>query len=56
MLAKLLRKFSSDEAGATAIEYAVMALIMGIGIIPVVSKLPATLNVFLSSVLTGFNN
>jgi Flp pilus assembly pilin Flp len=39
----LLHRFSADERGATAIEYAMIALIVAIGIIPALLLLQGTL-------------
>jgi Flp pilus assembly pilin Flp len=41
---EVLRKFAACETGAVAIEYAFIALIVGIGIIVGLMKLPPALN------------
>ena len=40
----LLKNFASDESGATAIEYALIAAIVGIGIITALGSLKTQLN------------
>ena len=49
-MTNLVKRFSNDESGATAIEYSLLAAIMGIGIIVAARALEdATSGVFLST-------
>lgn len=49
MLVRQLQRFTSDQAGATAIEYALIALLIAVALI-------ATLTVFGNSVTGLFNS
>jgi pilus assembly protein Flp/PilA len=49
---KLLAKFATDESGATAIEYALIAAIVGIGIITALNSLKTQLNATFNQVST----
>ena len=49
---QLLRRFASDESGATAIEYALIAAGIALVIIPVVKGLGSTLNTKFTTVNT----
>jgi pilus assembly protein Flp/PilA len=53
---RLLRKFAlfSDERGATAIEYALIASLLSIVILTAVSTVGSNLNSIFSSVASGF--
>jgi pilus assembly protein Flp/PilA len=56
-MSDLLRQFAKDESGATAIEYALIAAIVGIGIIVALTQLGVGLNDIYTKVgskLTGF--
>lgn len=54
-MAKLVKNFAQDESGATSIEYGVIALIMGVGIIATISAFPTSLNAIWSNVAGYFN-
>ncbi len=43
-MSKLFNRFSKDESGATAIEYALIAAIVGIGIIVALGSMKDELN------------
>ena len=43
-MSKLFNRFSNDESGATAIEYALIAAIVGIGIIVALGSMKDELN------------
>jgi pilus assembly protein Flp/PilA len=43
-MSKLFRRFQNDESGATAIEYALIAAIVGIGIIVALGSMKDELN------------
>jgi len=45
-----VQRFASDESGATAIEYALIALLIGLGIISSLQQLPNSLNALWSNV------
>ncbi len=47
-MVRLLNKFLAGETGATAIEYAVIAMIMGLGIISSLRAMPVTMNAVMS--------
>ena len=49
---KLLTKFAQEESGATAIEYALIAAIVGIGIITALNSLKTQLNATFNQVST----
>jgi pilus assembly protein Flp/PilA len=49
-MSSLLRRFLDDEGGATAIEYSLIALIVGLGIIVGVTSIKDALNVHLNTV------
>ncbi len=56
---KLIAKFGKDESGATAIEYALIAAIVGIGIITALGTMKTELNNTFESVesaLTSANS
>lgn len=48
-----IAKFCSDEHGATAIEYGLIAAVMGIGLVLAFSDIQAALNAILAAVVTG---
>jgi len=48
----LLAKFAKEESGATAIEYALIAAIVGIGIITALNSLKTQLNATFNQVST----
>jgi len=48
-------RFAKDETGATAIEYALLAGIIALGIIVSVSALPTVLNGFFNNVNTNLS-
>lgn len=53
---KKIRAFLSDDDGATAIEYALIASIVGLGIISGLQLLPPALNSVFTSVGTVLSN
>ena len=50
-----LKQFAADESGATAIEYALLAVLVGIAIIGAVTALGDSLKAIFSSVATTLN-
>lgn len=56
----MIRRFLRDEAGATAIEYGLLAAILGVGLIAALSSLKtnlaATFNTVGSAALNAANN
>ena len=50
---KLFTNFGKDESGATAIEYALIAAIVGIGIITALNALKVQLNATFQTVSTA---
>jgi pilus assembly protein Flp/PilA len=50
---KLFAQFGKDESGATAIEYALIAAIVGIGIITALNTLKTQLNTTFNTVSTA---
>ena len=52
---KLFANFGKDESGATAIEYALIAAIVGIGIITALGTMKTALNNTFNSVTTALN-
>lgn len=55
-MARLCRAFLDDESGATAIEYAVIAMIMAIGIIGSLTTLKTNLGTMYSNVAASLSN
>ena len=53
---KLFSQFGKDESGATAIEYALIAAIVGIGIIAALQQLRSQLQGTFTSVSTALQN
>lgn len=53
---KLFSNFGKDESGATAIEYALIAAIVGIGIITALGTMKTSLNSTFTAVTTSLNN
>ena len=47
----VLKRFVSDEKGATAIEYAFLAAILAVGIVPAVSTVEPAISAILVSVV-----
>lgn len=52
---KLLARFGKDESGATAIEYALIAAIVGIGIITALIQMKNQLNTTFETVETALS-
>lgn len=52
----LLRMFIKDEAGATAIEYGLIAAIIGVGIIAALGNVKDALNTKFNGIGTSLNN
>jgi len=52
----LLKQFGKDQSGATAIEYALIAAIVGIGIIVALQSMTAELNATFNSTTTDLAN
>ena len=52
---RVLKQFYADELGATAIEYALIALIVGLGIIVGLQGLPVALNGVMNNVSTNLD-
>lgn len=46
---QILQRFLSDDEGATSIEYAVMAMILGVGIIAAIQDLPTKISALVDS-------
>jgi len=53
---KLFSRFGKDESGATAIEYALIAAIVGIGIIVALTSMKQELNATFQQVTTALTN
>ena len=53
---KIFKHFSKDESGATAIEYALIAAIVGIGIIVALQSMTSGLNATFNQTATDLNN
>ena len=53
---ELISRFVSDESGATAIEYGLIAVIVAIGIITSLTTLKGNLNTIFSNVNTNIAN
>lgn len=51
----LLKSFAADESGATAIEYALIALLISVAIVALLGAIGQTLSGTFSSVNAGFN-
>lgn len=51
-----LKRFKRDEDGATAIEYALIASIVGLGIVSGLQLLPPALNALFASIVTILAN
>ena len=43
-MTNLVKRFANDESGATAIEYALLAAIMGVGIVASLTTLKGAIN------------
>ena len=54
-MAQLLNKFLDDECGATAIEYAMIAMIVGLGIIGSLQGLPEGFNGIMNNASAGLS-
>ena len=54
-MARVLKQFYADETGATAIEYALIALIVGLGIIVGLRGLPVALNSLMNNVVSNLD-
>ncbi|HKZ97353.1 MAG TPA: Flp family type IVb pilin [Hyphomicrobiaceae bacterium] len=54
-MSRLIRQFTDDARGATSIEYAMIILIIGIGIISVLNPLPGSLNAIWGGVTSSLN-
>lgn len=52
----LITRFADDEAGATAIEYGLIAVIVALGIITSLTTLKGNLNTIFSNVNTNLAN
>jgi pilus assembly protein Flp/PilA len=50
-----LKAFAHSKSGATAIEYALLATIITIGLITAITAIGTTLSTDFQNVLTGFN-
>lgn len=55
-MTKLFARFANDESGATAIEYGLIAAIVGVGIISGLTTLKGGLNGLFSRVNTNLAN
>ena len=53
---KTICKFAADESGATAIEYAIIASIVALGIVTSLTSLKDELNVVFGNVVTLLGN
>ncbi|MGE3530069.1 MAG: Flp family type IVb pilin [Methyloceanibacter sp.] len=51
---RVIARFCQDEQGATAIEYGLIAAIIGLGIISSIEMIPQALNGMLGSVVEAF--
>jgi Flp pilus assembly pilin Flp len=54
-MCKLLKQLWADEGAATSIEYGMIALIMGVGIVATISSFPTLLNQIWSNVASFIN-
>jgi pilus assembly protein Flp/PilA len=54
MISSLVAEFLADESGATAIEYGVVALFIGSGLVIVIESIGTSLDSFFQSVADGF--
>ncbi|MTI43920.1 pilus assembly protein Flp/PilA [Roseibium hamelinense] len=52
----LLKRFVKDESGATAIEYGLIAAIIGVGLIAVLGLLSTDLSEIFSTIGSGLDN
>ncbi len=52
----LLQRFLRDDSGATAIEYGLIAAIIGVGIIAALGNVKDALNTKFNSIGTSLNN
>ena len=52
----VFKRFASDESGATAIEYGLIAALIAVGIISVLKLLGGSLNTFNATVTTELYN
>ena len=52
---KLFARFANDESGATAIEYGLIAAIIGVGIVTVLGQVKTGLVTMFTSVVTALN-
>jgi pilus assembly protein Flp/PilA len=52
---KMLKAFISDDSGATAIEYGLIAAIVGLGIISSLTVMTSDLKLLFSRVSAGFS-
>ncbi|GBU19936.1 MULTISPECIES: Flp family type IVb pilin [Methylobacterium] len=52
----VFKRFASDESGATAIEYGLIAALIAVGIISVLKLLGGSLNTTFTKVTTELNN
>jgi len=55
-MTKLISNFFSDETGATAIEYAFIALLVAIGLVTSLTNLKNALSNTFNNVATGLSN
>lgn len=53
-MAKLLNSFCNDESGATAIEYALIAAIIGLGLVAGLGDLATAIDGFFNDVSENF--
>jgi pilus assembly protein Flp/PilA len=54
-MARLLKQFAADQAGATSIEYALIAVLVGIAIIGAVTALGNSLKAIFTTVSSTVN-
>jgi pilus assembly protein Flp/PilA len=54
MISSLVAEFLADESGATAIEYGVVALFIGSGLVIVIESIGTSLDSFFQGVADGF--
>ena len=52
----LLARFAADEEGATAVEYAVIGTVVGIGILASLQAFPPAISAVFASVVTILGN
>jgi pilus assembly protein Flp/PilA len=55
-MTRLIQRFSADEEGATAIEYALIAVIVAVGIIASLQPIPGALSAIFEAVAAALSS